>query len=235
MPREIVREVAGGGNRHAGRQWYTVPLSIVTHGALIVMFLVIPLLVSDSLPTPASVLVFAAPPPPPTVSVPSPDVRPRPVADAPAIDPDIAPVAAPEGFTVEPPPTLRTLVQGIIDDVAKAGPTLSAMAGPPPVAPPPKPVAPIRPGGVIKAPARIRDAVPVYPIIAKAAHVQGTVFLEATIARDGSVRDLRVVSAPSMLDEAAMAAVRQWRYTPSLLNGEPVEVLMTVTVRFTLQ
>ena len=113
MPREIFREVAGGGTRHARRQWYTVPLSIVTHGALIVMFLAIPLLVSDSLPTPASVLVSAAPPPPPTVSVPSPDVQPRPVMAGPVSNPDIAPTAAPEGFTVEPPPTLSTLVQGI--------------------------------------------------------------------------------------------------------------------------
>jgi protein TonB len=199
------------------------------------MFLAIPLLVSDSLPTPASVLVFAAPPPPPTVSVPSPDVQPRPVMAGPVSNPDVAPTAAPEGFTVEPPPTLSTLVQGIIDDVAKTGQTLSAMAGPPAASPPPRPAAPIRPGGVIKPPAKIRDAAPVYPIIAKAAHVQGTVYLEATIARDGSVRDLRVLSAPSMLDDAALEAVRQWRYTPSLLNGEPVEVLMTVTVRFTLQ
>lgn len=235
MPREIFRDVAGEAHRCTGRQWYTVPLSMLTHAVLVVLFVAIPLLVTNALPTPASVLVFAAPPPPPVATVPPPDVSPRPTADVAASNPDVAPASAPEGFTAEPPPTITHLVQGLLDGVAKAGDALSSFAAPPSVPPPPIPVAPVRPGGVIKAPAKIRDAIPVYPTIAKAAHVQGTVYLEATIATDGSVRDLRVLSAPSILDEAALAAVRQWRYTPSLLNGQPVEVLMTVTVRFALQ
>jgi protein TonB len=235
MPREIFREVAGGENQHTGRQWYTVPLSMLTHTVLIAMFIAIPLFMSEALPTPASVLVFAAPPPPPVATVPSPDVKPRPVTDVPESNPNVAPQTAPEGFTPEPPPTLTKWVEGLMEGVTKAGNAFSSLAGPPSVPPPPKPVVPIRPGGVIKAPSKMRDAVPVYPTIAKAAHVQGTVYLEATIAKDGSVKDLKVLSAPSMLDDAALTAVRQWRYTPSLLNGEPVEVLMTVTVRFALQ
>jgi protein TonB len=212
-----------------------VPLSILTHTVLIATFIAIPLMMSDVLPTPASVLVFAAPPPPPVAAIPAPDVKPAVVTNEPETNPDLAPVDAPVGITPEPPPAMTKLVQGLIDGVARAGTALSSIAGPPSVPPPPAPVVPIRVGGVIKAPNKMHDVVPVYPTIAKAAHVQGTVYLEATIARDGSVRDVKVLSAPSMFDDAALTAVRQWRYTPSLLNGEPVEVLMTVTVRFALQ
>lgn len=235
MPREIFREVVDGAHRNAARQWYTVPLSILTHTVLIAMFIAIPLMMSDVLPTPASVLVFAAPPPPPVAIVPAPDVKPAVATNEPESNPDLAPRDAPQGFTPEPPPPLTKVVLGLIDGVARAGNALSSIAGPPPVSPPPMPAVPIRVGGIIKAPNKMHDVVPVYPTIAKAAHVQGTVYLEATIARDGSVRNVKVLSAPSMLDDAAVTAVRQWRYTPSLLNGEPVEVLMTVTVRFALQ
>jgi protein TonB len=63
--------------------------------------------------------------------------------------------------------------------------------------------------------------------------MSGIVFLEAIIAKDGSVKDLRVTRSAGVLDQAAIDAVSQWRYTPTLLNGEPVEVIMTVTVNFT--
>jgi protein TonB len=233
MPRDIFRDSLDRETGPGRRQWYTVPLSILTHTILIVLFIAIPLFVSDALPTPASVLVFAAPPPPPVASVPAPDVKPQPVTDAPELNPDVAPQTAPQGFAPELPPTLTKLVRGLVENIKPGGNTL--LGGPPAVSSPPTPVAPIRVGGVIKAPGKIRDAIPIYPTIAKAAHVQGTVYLEATIAKDGTVKDLKLLSAPSMLDDAALTAVRQWRYTPSLLNGEPVEVLMTVTVRFALE
>ena len=66
-----------------------------------------------------------------------------------------------------------------------------------------------------------------------AAGVQGIVILEALIEQDGSVGDVRVLRSIALLDQAAVEAVRQWRFTPTLLNGQPVEVLMTVTVNFT--
>jgi protein TonB len=75
---------------------------------------------------------------------------------------------------------------------------------------------------------------PVYPPIARAARVQGTVVLQAKISKTGSIEDLHVVSGPTMLQQAAQDAVRQWRYKPYLLNGEPVEVETTVNVIFTL-
>jgi periplasmic protein TonB len=76
--------------------------------------------------------------------------------------------------------------------------------------------------------------VPQYPAIARAARIQGTVVLQATIAKDGTIQNLRVINGPPMLQQAAMDAVRSWRYKPYLLNGEPVEVETTINVVFNL-
>ena len=73
-----------------------------------------------------------------------------------------------------------------------------------------------------------------YPALAKTAHVSGTVVLHAIIAKDGSIQELQFVSGPPLLMKAAMDAVREWRYRPTLLNGEPVEVDTTIDVVFTL-
>jgi periplasmic protein TonB len=75
---------------------------------------------------------------------------------------------------------------------------------------------------------------PNYPSIAKQARIQGSVLLRATIGRDGSIENLHLLSGHSMLAQAAMEAVRQWRYRPYFLNGEPVEVETQVTVNFVL-
>jgi protein TonB len=75
---------------------------------------------------------------------------------------------------------------------------------------------------------------PVYPPIAKTAHIAGTVVLHAVIAKDGSVEDLQYVSGPPLLMKSAMDAVKQWRYQPTQLNGDPVEVDTTISVVFTL-
>jgi TonB family protein len=93
---------------------------------------------------------------------------------------------------------------------------------------------PVRVGGTIREPFKVRDVKPVYPADAQSARVQGIVILEAIIDRDGYVREARVLRSVPMLDQAAVEAVRQWRYTPTLLNGMPVEVIMTVTVNFSL-
>ena len=80
----------------------------------------------------------------------------------------------------------------------------------------------------------IQKTTPIYPPIAKAARVSGTVVLQATISKTGSIQGLHVVSGPAMLQQAAMDAVKTWRYRPYLLNNEPVEVETTVNVIFTL-
>jgi protein TonB len=80
----------------------------------------------------------------------------------------------------------------------------------------------------------LQKTIPIYPPIAKAARVQGTVVLQATISKTGTIENLRVISGNAMLQSSAMDAVRSWRYRPYLLNGEPVEVETTVNVVFTL-
>jgi protein TonB len=101
--------------------------------------------------------------------------------------------------------------------------------------PPPPPPAPVRVGGNIRAPQKTRNVNPVYPQIAQSARVQGVVIIEATISPAGKVQDARVLRSIPLLDQAALDAVRQWEYSPTLLNGVPVPVIMTVTVNFTLQ
>jgi protein TonB len=99
-------------------------------------------------------------------------------------------------------------------------------------APPPAPA--VRVGGDIRPPVKVKDAAPVYPEIARAARVQGIVILEATIDASGRVSATRLLRSVPLLDEAALAAVRQWVFTPTRLNGEPTAVIMTVTVQFNL-
>jgi len=93
----------------------------------------------------------------------------------------------------------------------------------------------IRVGGKIEPPIKINDVKPVYPAIARNAGVTGAVIIEATIGPDGKVIDAKVLRSIPMLDQAALDAVRQWEYRPTLLNGVAVPVIMTVTINFRLQ
>jgi protein TonB len=109
-------------------------------------------------------------------------------------------------------------------------------AGPPPRPPdPPRPAGPVRVADLPVAPRKTVDVRPIYPDIARMARKEGTVVMEAVLDPSGHVTQLRVIRSVPMLDEAALDAVRQWRYTPSLYGGRPVSVLMTITIRFTLQ
>ena len=90
-------------------------------------------------------------------------------------------------------------------------------------------------GGNISPPTKVTDVPPVYPAVAQAARVSGVVILEAVIGPAGNVTDVKILRSVPLLDDAAIAAVRQWVYTPTLLNGVPVPVIMTVTVNFTMQ
>ena len=94
-------------------------------------------------------------------------------------------------------------------------------------------LAAVRVGGQIKPPTKIKDVQPVYPAIARSARVAGVVTIEAMIGPDGKVMDATVVRSIPLLDQAALDAVQQWEYTPTLLNGVPVPVLVTVTINFT--
>jgi TonB family protein len=116
---------------------------------------------------------------------------------------------------------------------------------PPPPPPPPPPApdalgdqdgdAPVRVGGNVKAPAKIKNVFPVYPEDARNARVQGVVIVEALIGADGLVRDAHVLRSIPMLDQAALDAVMQWEFAPTYLNGVAKSIILTVTVSFTLQ
>jgi protein TonB len=94
---------------------------------------------------------------------------------------------------------------------------------------------PVRVGGVIREPRKLRHVSPVYPEIARTARVQGLVVLECTLTPQGRVSDVRVVSGHPLLSPAAARAVEEWLFTPTLLNGVPVPVILTVTVKFELR
>jgi len=96
-------------------------------------------------------------------------------------------------------------------------------------------VGPVRVGNDIKAPQKTQDVKPAYPAMAAASRVQGVVIIEAVIGPSGKVLEAKVVRSIPLLDAAALEAVRQWEYTPTLLDGVAVPVIMTVTVNFSLQ
>jgi periplasmic protein TonB len=233
MPRDLFGDVTRPSISLGNRKWYTVPLSLVSHSVIVGALVVIPLLATDVLPQPWEKLHFdypitppAPPPPPPPIN----DGPPPPVAP---VDPNAAPTAAPEGFTPEKPiePGFERGLNPI--GIVIGDRDASVIVAPPP--PPPERRDPVRVGGAIRQPQKIRDAAPAYPAIAQAARVQGIVIIEATIGADGQVVNARILRSVPLLDEAALEAVRQWQYTPTLLNGVPVPVIMTVTVQFTLQ
>jgi protein TonB len=95
-------------------------------------------------------------------------------------------------------------------------------------------LAPVRVGGNIKPPAKIRDVKPVYPPIAMESKVQGVVVIEITIDTAGNVMTAKILRGQPLLDQAALDAVQQWQFQPTLLNGTPVPVIMTATVNFSL-
>jgi TonB family protein len=93
----------------------------------------------------------------------------------------------------------------------------------------------LRVGGDVRPPRKVKDVPPEYPASARNAKVQGVVILEATVGADGSVEDVRPLRSIPLLDQAAIDAVKQWQYEPTLLNGQPISVIMTVTVNFSLR
>ena len=207
-------------------------VSIVVHSALLVVAFAMSAVATGALPIPhyATQFIVVAPEAPPTVPPPAPAPAAAPRHNA---SPDAAPVAQPDDipspgvYGADLPSGGPSIVSGITSvDVPGIG-------EPPPV--PREPPAPVRVGGAIRAPQKTVHVVPEYPAIARASRVEGVVILEAVIAEDGSVRDVRVLRSRPLLDEAAMEAVRQWRFTPTLLNGDAVAVVMTVTVSFSLK
>ena len=116
-----------------------------------------------------------------------------------------------------------------------AGGVLGGVPGAPPPPPPPKPKTAIRVGGNVQNSKLIQKIDPSYPELAKRARVAGIVLLQVAVDEQGMVRDVKLIRGHPLLNQSAIDAVRQWRYSPTLLNGEPVPVIATVTVNFVLR
>jgi periplasmic protein TonB len=207
----------------------------VLFGAVII----IPLMATDVLPTPPSMMAFVgAPPTPPPPPPPPPSAAPPPKTPTPVANPNAAPIEAPKQIIPETPSVgVSEGVPGGVEGGVPGGVMGGVVGGLPeaPPPPPPPPQAPVRVGGAIKQPTKLKNVPPVYPPIAQSARVQGVVIIEATIGADGKVKDAKVLRSIPLLDQAALDAVKQWVFTPTLLNNVPVPVIMTVTVNFTLQ
>lgn len=244
MPHDLFGDaVVRPASRRVLRRTLTV-CSIALHAVVISAIVVAQLLAVGPLPTPRSPLTYTVvhlvelPP----IDIPAPR-RPVPAAgqDTPTVSPNAAPLEAPDRIIEETgreneriPDARPDIVVGVerggtdlLNGVIEGG-----RISPPP--PPPAPQAPVHLHKGIQPPRKIADVTPIYPSIAQISRTEGTVILEATIGVDGGVADLRVLRSIPLLDQAALDAVRQWRYAPALLNGAPVPVIMTVTVRFAL-
>jgi protein TonB len=124
---------------------------------------------------------------------------------------------------------------GVLGGIIGAVPS----AAPPPPPPPAKKEAPATPkritiGGNVQQAKLVRQPKPIYPPLAKQARISGVVHLNAVISKDGTIQDLKVISGHPLLVPSALEAVKQWVYQPTLLNGEPVEVVTQIDVNFTL-
>jgi len=224
---------------------YTVLGSLALHLVIIAVVLIVPLLADDVLPRPdmgrmqfVTPAMMPTPPPVATTSTP-----PRPQR---AVNPDLPPIIIPTRIVDEQPATPTNASPFVPEGPALSSGTAifdgfgspDGKGAPPPpiiVAPRQVPTGPVRPGGLIREPVKTHHVAPIYPAIAQSARVEGTVQIEAIISTEGVVQQARVVSGSPLLSDAALSAVRQWRYTPTTLNNQPVAVIMTVTVKFTLQ
>jgi protein TonB len=217
------------------RKWYALPFSFLMHSALVALLIVVPLVVTDALPAPRKLLNFIVADVPPIPAAQAPAPRRIQPADAVNANIDAAPVEAPDGvhrenaleMTREP---VAAGIEGVVEGLGThlITPDALPLIGEPVTEP-------IRLSAGVKLPTRIRDVPPVYPDIARKARVQGVVILEAIIGVDGRVEHARVLRSVPLLDQSALNAVQSWEYTPTLLSGRPVPIIMTVTVQFRLE
>ena len=220
-------------------RWSMWPVSISVHVLVVVSVFIVPLTAEVDWPEPAPLhrLVVATK----VVPVPETVVAAVPVAhSAPVLPNVIAPT------TLEPPrevpmppgplyPDLPPTGTGTIDPNLLGPPSDSMPAPPSPPRQEPRPATTIlRAGQGVREPKRISGATPEYPLIARDSRIEGVVILEAVINERGTIERVKVLKSRPLLDAAAIAAVKDWRYTPTLLNGVPVSVLMTITINFTL-
>ncbi|HEY7173116.1 MAG TPA: energy transducer TonB [Vicinamibacterales bacterium] len=244
-------DLISGGPRHPFHDRTMTPQVVaVSMHVVMLIAIVLPLLyATDRLPEVKTITAFVAdvapPPPPPPPPAPAPrrgdEARPQPVQTAGAF---AAPLEAPAEIRPEPAGLIGSEgveggVEGGIAGGVVGGIVGGLVAAPPPPPPPPPPPAvargPVRIGGDLQAPALVKRVEPVYPDLAVAAKITGIVILEATVGGNGAVEQVRVLRSVKFLDQAAIEAVKQWKYSPLVLNGVPTPFVLTVTLSFSLK
>ena len=219
------------------RKWYTLPLSFLVHTSILALLIVAPLIATHTLPKPRTILEFVTPyvavapaMPPPLRRATEGSPIARTILHAPVIAPDT--IGVESGVVFQPGEIATAGIDSIFGGVDGGTGLGHAIVD---VLPPPPPSRRVVVGGAIKPPARTKYVAPAYPEIARSNGVQGVVIIEAVIGADGRVEQARVLRSRPLLDEAALAAVRAWEYTPTLLNNRPTAIVMTVTVQFSLK
>jgi protein TonB len=240
------------GIQDESHQPWTLAVSFLGQCLLLSLGILIPLIYTDTLPGGQWVAQLLAPPPLAAPRTPAPSAA----SAAPVRQ---SPIRLDDSFLRQP--TRIPVSVALVDDGNRTAPTINILYDPvvteggvwgafdgagsvPAIAvPPPEPVqapklpvtsAPVQVGGDVQLAKLIKRTIPTYPYQAKHARVQGLVRLEAIIGEDGTIQKLRALSGHPLLVPAALAAVKRWRYRPTLLNGRPVPVITQVEVRFTL-
>ena len=230
------------------RKPMTVVVSAIAHLVTIGVLVMVPLFQTHAVTVPAADMALFLPqielPKPPGGVYTQPRVQPYTQVDTNILT---APESIPERILyVDAPPKVIpgfgsptgsgkviSILTGIPNPAVEAPPVVL----PPPPLPPPPAVSNTKPIRVshLQPADLVHQVNPVYPPLARQTRVQGVVVLEATISKEGTIESLRMVSGHPLLTGAALDAVKQWRYRPVFLNGEPIDIITTVTVSFTLQ
>jgi periplasmic protein TonB len=239
--------VSNAKNKKTNKPW-TVFLSMLLQVGFLALLILIPLIYTEALPkTLMSSILLAPPPPPPPPPPPAAVqvVKVKPVAHLMEAGKLVAPKAIPKDIKIikeeEAPPDVGAgMIGGVPGGVSggSMGGVIGGVIGGAgsTAAPPPPKVTPkrITVGGNVQAAHLVNRVQPIYPPLARQTRISGTVKLHAIIGKNGAVEQLQVVSGHPLLVQSALDAVKQWRYQPTLLNGEPVEVDTEIDVIFSL-
>jgi periplasmic protein TonB len=239
--------VSNAKNKKTDQPW-TVFLSMLLQVGFLALLILIPLIYTEALPkTLMSSILLAPPPPPPPPPPPAAVqvVKVKPVAHLMEAGKLVAPKAIPKDIKIikeeEAPPDVGAgMIGGVPGGVSggSMGGVIGGVIGGAgsTAAPPPPKVTPkrISVGGNVQAAHLVNRVQPIYPPLARQTRISGTVKLHAIIGKNGAVEQLQVVSGHPLLVQSALDAVKQWRYQPTLLNGEPVEVDTEIDVIFSL-
>ncbi len=219
----------------------TTTFSFIFEAVVVGVMVLIPLLFTEALPKAQLMMALVAPPPPPPPPPPTAAVKIVKQVQTDIVNGQLrTPTKIPKKVEIvkeeEAPPPSMGVVGGVPGGVpgGQMGGVIGGIISSTPMAVPKVAVQRVRVSQGVTAGLVIKRVNPTYPPLARTARVQGSVVLAAVIGKDGSIQNLHVLSGHPLLTQAALEAVKQWRYKPYILNGEPVEVDTQVTVNFTL-